>query len=52
MMVCNYAVTWYIKNSKNYTTAYKNIIYDATKNRTNPYALSKSWQDLTSMAPK
>ena len=47
-----YAVTWNNKNYKDYSTAYKDIMYDAAKNLENPDAWSKSWQDLTSMAPE
>ena len=51
-MGCMYAVTWNNKNYKDYSTAYKDIMYDAAKNLENPDAWSKSWQDLTSMAPE
>ena len=52
LMGCMYAVTWNNKNYKDYSTAYKDIMYDAAKNLENPDAWSKSWQDLTSMAPE
>ena len=45
-MGCMYAVTWNNKNYKDYSTAYKDIMYDAAKNLENPDAWSKSWQDL------
>ena len=51
-MGCIYAITWNNKNYKDYSTAYKDIMYDAAKNLENPDAWSKSWQDLTSMAPE
>ena len=31
-MGCMYAVTWNNKNYKDYSTAYKDIMYDAAKN--------------------
>ena len=53
LMGCMYAVTWNNKNYKDYSTAYKDIMYDAAKN-TGKYRMLgvKVRQDLTSMAPE
>lgn len=51
LMGCMYAVTWNNRNYKDYSTAYSDIVYDATVNADNPKAWSKSWQILTSMDP-
>lgn len=52
LMGCTYAVTWNNKNFKDYSTAYKDIMYDAAVNPGKPEAWSESWQILTSMDPK
>lgn len=52
LMGCMYAVTWNNKNYRDYSTAYKDIVYDATVNRDNPDAWSESWQILSSRDPE
>lgn len=49
LMGCMYAVTWNNKNYKDYSTAYKDIMYDAATHPDDPEAWSNSWQILTSM---
>ena len=45
LMGCMYAVTWNNKNYKDYSTAYKDIMYDAAKNLENPESsLEESFQ--------
>lgn len=51
LMGCMYAVTWNNRNYKDYSEAYKDIMYDATANPNNPEAWSQTWQVLTSMDP-
>lgn len=51
LMGCMYAVTWNNRNYKDYSEAYKDIMYDASANPNNPEAWSQTWQVLTSMDP-
>ncbi len=51
LMGCMYAVTWNNKNYRDYSTAYQDIMYDASVNPNKPDAWSSSWQILTSMDP-
>ena len=51
LMGCMYAVTWNNRNYKDYSEAYKDIMYDAAANPNNPEAWSQTWQVLTSMDP-
>lgn len=51
LMGCMYAITWNNKNFQDYSTAYKDIMYDAKVNPNKPEAWSESWQVLTTMDP-
>ena len=44
LMGCTYAITWNNKNYKDYSMAYKDIMYDAAVNPNNPDKWSDSWQ--------
>lgn len=52
LMGCMYAITWNNKNFQDYSTAYKDIMYDAKVNPDKPEAWSESWQVLTTMDPE
>ena len=52
LMGCMYAITWNNKNFQDYSTAYKDIMYDAAVNANKPEAWSDSWQILTSLDPE
>lgn len=49
LMGCMYAITWNNKNYGDYSTAYKDIMYDAVAYPDEPDKWSNSWQILTSM---
>ena len=51
LMGCMYAITWNNRNYKDYSEAYKDIMYDAATNPNNPEAWSQTWQVLTSLDP-
>lgn len=51
LMGCMYAVTWNNRNYKDYSEAYKDVMYDSTNNPNNPEAWSQTWQVLTSLDP-
>lgn len=51
LMGCMYAITWNNRNYKDYSEAYKDIMYDAATNPNNPAAWSQTWQVLTSLDP-
>lgn len=51
LMGCMYAITWNNRNYKDYSEAYKDIMYDAATNPNNPEAWSQTWQVLTALDP-
>ena len=51
LMGCMYAVTWNNRNYKDYSEAYKDVMYDSANNPDNPEAWSQTWQVLTSLDP-
>lgn len=51
LMGCMYAVTWNNRNYKDYSEAYKDVMYDSANNPNNPEAWSQTWQVLTSLDP-
>ena len=51
LMGCMYAITWNNKNLSDYSTAYKDIMYDAATNPDDATKWHTSWQELTSRDP-